>query len=152
MQYLGVSELEYDYILLDTDRIAGVQDFELDSFDKNYFVTSFDNYSLKRGIEILTGFQEVTTLTKILFTENILKEEDDYLNYLTLGYKILWNEFRLYFPIENGDLTAIYENHRLEKISFKKLSTEYKNGLEYLVSENDKESRGYSIKKIIKEL
>ena len=31
----------------------------------------------------------------------MLKEEDDYLNFLSLGYKIIWNEYRIYFPIEN---------------------------------------------------
>ena len=151
-QYLGVNELEYDYILIDTDRIAGVQDFDLNSFDRNYFVTSFDNYFLKRGVEILTGFGETINLTKVLFAENMLKEEDDYLNYLTLGQKILWNEFKLYFPIENGDLTVIHENQRLEKISLKKLSVQYRDGIGYLVQEIDGNVNKSRIRKIIKGL
>ena len=65
----------------------------------------------------------------------MIKEEDDYLNFLANGYKIIWNEYRLYFPIENGDLNVIYENQRVAKIKFKKLSVQYKDGLEYLAEE-----------------
>lgn len=65
----------------------------------------------------------------------MLKEEDDYLNFLSLGYKIIWNEYRIYFPIENGDLSVIYENQRVAKIKFKKLSIQYKDGLAYMSEE-----------------
>ena len=65
----------------------------------------------------------------------MLKEEDDYLNFLSLGYKIIWNEYKIYFPIENGDLNVIYENQRLAKIKFKKLSIQYKDGLAYIAEE-----------------
>ena len=152
MQYLGVNELDYDYILIDTDKISAIQDFRFKEFNRNYFVTSFDSYSLKRGVEILTAFDETVNITKLLFAEDILKEEDDYLDYLTLGYKVLWNEFRLYFPIENGDLTVIHENHRFEKISLKRMSVQYKDGLEYLVSEINEDANASNIRKIIKEL
>ena len=65
----------------------------------------------------------------------MLKEEDDYLNFLSLGYKIVWNENRIYFPIENGDLSVIYENQRVAKVKFKKLSIQYKDSLAYLAEE-----------------
>ena len=65
----------------------------------------------------------------------MLKEEDDYLNFLALGHKVVWNEYRIYFPIENGDLSVIYENQRLAKIKLKKLSVQYKDGLAYLAEE-----------------
>ena len=65
----------------------------------------------------------------------MLKEEDDYLNFLSLGYKVIWNEYRLYFPMDNGDLSVIYENQRVAKIKLKKLSVQYKDGLAYLAEE-----------------
>lgn len=136
--YLGLSqeqEMEYDIVLIDIDNANGFKNFELNQTQKNYFVTSFDNYSLKKGLEILSGISEVTSLTKILFSRDILKEEDDYLNYLSLGYKVVWNEYRIYFPIESGDLSVIYENQRVAKIKFKKLSVPYKDGLAYLSTE-----------------
>ncbi len=136
--YLGLSEeqeMEYDFILIDTDNIDGFNQFELEIADKNYFVTSFDNYSLKKGLEVLCGLQSVISLTKVLFSKEMLKEEDDYLNFLSLGYKVVWNEYRMYFPIENGDLSVIYENQRVAKIKLKKLSVQYKDGLAFLTQE-----------------
>lgn len=137
-RYLGVSEgqeMEYDIALIDTDTLQGFESFELQTAQKNYFVTSFDNYSLRRGLEILLGLQNEMNLTKVLFSKEMLKEEDDYLNFLSVGYKVNWNEYKIYFPIENGDLSVIYENQRLGKIKFKKLSVQYKDGLAYLAEE-----------------
>ena len=137
-QYLGIGErqeMEYDIMLIDTDNVQGLKNFQLEQADKNYFVTSFDNYSLKKGMEILNGVQNIVNLTKVLFSKDMLKEEDDYLNFLSLGYKILWNDYRIYFPIENGDLSVLYENQRVAKIRFKKLSVSYKDGLAYLAEE-----------------
>lgn len=137
-QYLGIGErqeMEYDIMLIDTDNVQGLKNFQLEEADKNYFVTSFDNYSLKKGMEILNGVQNVVNLTKVLFSKDMLKEEDDYLNFLSLGYKIMWNDYRIYFPIENGDLSVLYENQRVAKIRFKKLSVSYKDGLAYLAEE-----------------
>ena len=137
-KYLGLSEeqeMEYDIVLVDIDNLQGFQEFELETAEKNYFVTSFDNYSLKKGLEILMGLENVVSLTKVLFSKEMLKEEDDYLNFLSLGYKIVWNEYRIYFPMENGDLNVIYENQRVAKIKFKKLSVQYKDGLACLAEE-----------------
>lgn len=136
-RYLGYSEeqdLDYDIVLIDTDSIEGFSIFKLEESFKNYFVTSFDAYSLKKGLEILSELKTVVSLTKVLFAEEMLKE-DDYLNFLSLGYKIIWNEYRIYFPIENGDLSVIYENQRVAKIKFKKLSIQYKDGLAYMSEE-----------------
>lgn len=137
-KYLGLSEqqdMEYDIVLIDTDNYIGFEAYNLQEVNKNYFVTSFDNYSLKKGLEVLAGLKEPISLTKVYFSKEMLKEEDDYLNFLSLGYKVIWNEYRLYFPIENGDLTVIYENQRVAKIKFKKLSVQYKDGLAYLAEE-----------------
>ena len=137
-KYLGVSEnqeLEYDVMFVDTDNIQGFNNFKLEDAQKNYFVTSFDVYSLKKGLEALIELKNVVSLTKVFFSKEMLKEEDDYLNFLSLGYKIVWNENRIYFPIENGDLSVIYENQRVAKVKFKKLSIQYKDSLAYLAEE-----------------
>lgn len=151
--YLGLEEqqeLEYDFIFIDTDNAKGFNNFSLENAQKNYFVTSFDNYSLKKGLEILSGMQEVMSLTKILFSKDMIKEEDDYLNFLSLGHKVIWNEYRIYFPIENGDLTVIYENQRLAKIKFKKLSVQYKDGLVCIAQEILTDVSEANIRKVIK--
>ena len=80
----------------------------------------------------------------------MLKEDDDYLNFLSLGYKIVWNEYRIYFPIENGDLSVIYENQKIAKIKFKKLSVQYKDGLAYISEEILGDVSEFSVRKAIK--
>ena len=69
-KYLGLTEqqdMEYDIVLVDTDNYIGFEAFELKEANKNYFVTSFDNYSLKKGLEILAGLKELISLTKVYF-------------------------------------------------------------------------------------
>lgn len=152
-KYLAISnaqELDYDYIMIDVDNIQGFEAFELKNANKNYFITSFDNYSLKKGLEILSELKEVLSLKKVLFTSQILKEEDDYLNYLSLGYKIIWDDERIYFPIENGDLNVIYENQRVSKIKFKKLSAQYKDGMSSIAEEIVGEKSSSTIRRVIK--
>lgn len=151
--YLGVpeeQELEYDIILVDTDNAQIFDNFELIDAQKNYFVTSFDAYSLKKGLEILARVPNAMSLTKVLFSKDMAEEEDNYLNFLSLGYKIIWNEYKIYFPIENGDLNVIYENQRVAKIKFKKLSIQYKDGLSYMATEILGDESESKIRKAIK--
>ena len=80
----------------------------------------------------------------------MLKEEDDYLNFLSLGYKVIWSDYRIYFPVENGDLSVIYENQRVSKVKFKKLSVQYKDGLAYIAEEILGDANEMRIRKAIK--
>lgn len=151
-RYTGTSEeeLPYDLLLIDADTTEKVESFNLQEAEKNYFVTSFDAYSLKRGLEILSALNHPIQLTKVLFAKEILREEDEYLNFLANGYKIIWDENQIYFPIENGDLCVIAENQRVEKIKLKKLSTQYKDGLIYLVEEIAKGESETNIRRMVK--
>lgn len=80
-------------------------------------------------MEILSTIPQPMSLTKILYSKDMIKEEDDYLNSLSMEYKVLWNEYRIYFPIENGDWSVLAENQRVSKIKLKKLSVQYKDSL-----------------------
>ena len=151
--YLGLTQKEklpYDIMLMDVDDSEVVEKFNLVNDAKNYFVTAFDLYSLKRGLEVLSNLKTPMELTKILFTKEILKEDDDYLNFLSLGYKVMWNEYRIYFPIENGDGAVLAENQRVAKIKFKKLSTQYKDGLVYIVGEILNDTSENQIRRAVK--
>ena len=136
--YLGVdteNEFEYEYIFLDTDNFDGVRDFEALSFDKLYYVTSFDGYSLRKGIELLKEINLPLKMTRLFFTKEMLKEEDEYFNYLTLELKEEWTDNKLYFLLENGDLAVHMENRRLQCIKLKNLSNEYRENIVYIVRE-----------------
>ena len=150
-EYIGTSEeLPYDILLIDVDTAEKISTFELENANKNYFVTSFDLYSLKKGLEIFNGVNGTMNLTKILYSKEILKEEDDYLNFLSLGYKIIWDDERIYFPIENGDLSVLYENQRVQKIKFKRLSVQYKDSLGFIAQQILEQRNDSYVRKIIK--
>lgn len=149
--YTGTSrELPYDIFLIDADTANKVEGFNLNMAEQNYFVTSFDVYSLKRGVEILSNLETPINLTKTIFTKEILKEDDDYLNFLASGCKIIWNDERIYFPIENGDFSVIVENQRVEKIKLKKISVQYKDNLSFIAQQILNEKNDSRIRKAIK--
>lgn len=154
-EYLGMpihAELQYDIVLLDIDNYESILEFNVNNQDKNYFVTGFDLYTLKRGLEILSGITNILNLTKIVFSKMATKEDDDYLNFLSLGYKIVWNDEIIYFPFEVGDQSVIAENQRVAKIKFKKLSEQYKEALIYIVQQILEQDEYPKMKKIFKQL
>lgn len=154
-EYLGMpahAVFEYDYIFVDVDSPEALEDFDIKTATKNYFVTGFDLYSLKRGLEILSGIKEPMPLKKILFSKKLETEEDEYLNYLSLGYKVIWDEEKIYFPFEQGDQTTIIENQRVEKIKVKRLTQFYKESLMYLAEELIDQKEAGNIKKAFKQL
>lgn len=155
-RYLGIQEekkLEYDIALVDIDNSQNFEKFRMNESYRNYFVTSFDLYSIKKGLEIINELKEPTKLTKILFSKDILKEENDYLNYISLGTKAVWNEeYIVYLPLDNGDQSVIIENQRVSKIGIKKLSSQYKESLYYIVEDIVEDIPSQQIRKIFKQL
>ncbi len=158
-QFLAMPQMldfNYDISLIDLDTIEGVQNFELENFEKNYFVTSNDLYSIKRGIETINSLEHPIQATKVLFSRGVsnatLQKEDDYLNFLSSGSKIIWKDEKIYFPFEIGDQTVLYENQSISKITFKKLSTQYKQSLLYLTNKILDEKDYNLLKKTFKKL
>ena len=97
-EYLGMPNsavFTYDYVLIDLDDPSLIEVFDLYSADRNYFVTSPDLFDLKKGLEILSGIKLPLNMRKIWFSNKMEIEEDDYLNYLSLGYRINWDELQL---------------------------------------------------------
>ena len=154
-QYLGLDEneqLEYDYMLIDTDNYEGIIKFDMQDSEKIYYITSFDAYSLKKGIEILNELKMPLHMTKIFYSKELLREEEEYFNYLSLGIRTIWNEQKVYFLLENGDQAAIIENQRISKIKLKNLSKEYRENIIYIVKDIDKDISEVQIRALIKNL
>ena len=149
-EYLGDIENDYDIVLIDVDTYEKYDEFELANSERLYFVTAFDSFSLKKGIEVIGTMRQKTRMKKILFEREFSEENDEYLNLLSLTYPIIWDEEKIYFPYENGDLTAIIENQRVTKIKFKNLTEEYRAGLFDLTKEILPEGKTGEIKKILK--
>lgn len=151
--YIGNDdELPYDVVLVDADSIGMLEGYSLDSADNNYFVTAFDMYSLRRGVEILSGLKIPLELTRVFYTKNVSKEDEEYLDYLTNDCKIKWKEDKIYFPLENVDYDAILENQRVQKIKFKKLSFQYKDCLSLVSMQILGEDGDWNIRKAIKNI
>ena len=58
--YLGIENFEtsdYDYVLINIDNSEELEVFDMQNAHRNYFVTSFDMYSLKKGLEIVDGIK-----------------------------------------------------------------------------------------------
>ena len=83
---------------------------------------------------------------------DIAREEEEYFDYLALGIKAIWNDEKLYFLLENGDLPAIIENQRLSKLKLRNMSNTYRENIAFLVNDIDKDIGEKKIKSIIKEL
>ena len=79
--------------------------------------------------------EEQVQVQKVLFSKDMLPEEDQYLNYLSKGLNITWNEDIIYFPFEEGDQSAIFVNQRSERIQVRGLSSQYIDGILYIAQE-----------------
>ena len=141
--------LEYDYALIDIDSYKGYYYYGIKTEDKKYFVTTFDLYSLRKGLQVFRKLEAPTEVTKVLFTKEMLAEEDQYLNYLSRGLKVKWNSNILFFPLDTADQNAIYSNQRSGRIQIKGLSSQYIDGILFLAEEISGENQG-NVKKAVK--
>lgn len=147
------TELKYDIVLLDIDSAEAVKNYDITKNDKNCFVTGFDLYSLKKGVELLAALPEANDIIKILFSVNMTKEENEYLDYLASMHNVKWNNVILNFPIEVANYSVTIENQYLSRIKMRKVSSHYKVSLEYYMEVIFGEDINQSaIKKFIKKL
>lgn len=135
-KYIGITEgtkPKYDYALVNIDKPLSFSQFNNMNTIKNYFVTSFDLYSIRRGLQTIKGIEKPIKMTKLLFSREISIEDDYYLNYMSLGYKIIWDENKINFPYNTEDIEVMIENQKNNKIRIKGLSQQYKDCLSILV-------------------
>jgi len=156
-RYIGLKEnekidnLNYDYMLIDIDRENVIDSFEIEEFGKNFFVTSFDIYSLRRGIEILKNLSTNLHLSKILMNYNIKKEDEEYLNYLSMDSKAIWGEFSIYIPLLDENQKQIEDNQRVYKAKIRRLISEYQEAIIYIVQNILEDISVNKIRKTIRE-
>ena len=125
LEYTLNQTLDYDMVLLDIDSPEAYMDFGIESTDEHCFVTGFDLYSIRTGIETLQAIQNQTRVTKIYFTRDMLPEEDEYIMAISYGLNVIWNDEIIFFPFERGDRNVLNINQRFSKIKIKGLSKDY---------------------------
>ena len=136
-RYIGQTEnrkMTYDYALVNIDTMEGFDKFYNEETIKTFFVTSFDMYSIRKGLEAISRIKQPVELSKIVFSSKMSQEDIYYLEYLSLGYKIKWNEEVINFPYETSDLEVMMENEKLNKVGMKRLSVAYRENLEFLIT------------------
>ena len=134
-------DIDYDYMLVDIDSARGYVGFGAETAKKQYFMTSIDNFCLKRGLMAFTHVQNSALVTRLIFSKEMLSDEITYIDHLSKKLKIRWNNELVYFPYENGDQSVIYANQRSSKIRIRGLSTQYIDGLKFTVEDiTDKKS------------
>ncbi len=143
--------LDYDYALIDIDSYRAYYYFEIKPEDKKLFVTSFDLYNLRRGLQVFRKLTQPVTVKRVLFTKEMDPKEEEYLDYLSKKLPIKWDPDIVYFPFETSDLNAIYSNQRSGRIQLKGLSATYVDGIEYIVEEVSGASQG-EVRKALKRL
>ena len=117
-RYIGQTEnrkMTYDYALVNIDTMEGFDKFYNEETIKTFFVTSFDMYSIRKGLEAISRIKQPVELSKIVFSSKMSQEDIYYLEYLSLGYKIKWNEEVINFPYETSDLEVMMENEKANK-------------------------------------
>lgn len=144
-------ELDYDYALIDIDSYRGYYYFGIKPEDKKLFVTSFDLYNLRRGLQVFRKLTQPVEVKRVIFTKEMDPKEEEYLNFLSKKLPIKWDPDVVYFPFETSDLNAIYSNQRSGRIQLKGLSATYVDGIEYIVEEISGASQG-EVRKALKKL
>ena len=128
--YLGKTseeDLDYDIALIDVDSIENFEGFEIEQAENLFFATGFDLYTLRKGLEILYGLNQPVPMTKMLFANKVLKQDNEYLNFLSKDAKIVWNENIISILTSDMDNLVFAENQRVARLKYKNLSPRIKN-------------------------
>ena len=152
-RYIGYTEeqkMKYDYALVDIDEAEIFENFNNEYTIKNYFVTSFELYSIRKGLETISQIKKPIKITKLTFSKEISEQDDYYLYYLALGYKIIWEDNKINFPYNTEDVENMIENQKNSKIKTKGLSQQYKDCLEYLIIDIIPDINVNNLKRVMK--
>lgn len=134
--YLGKTseeDLDYDIALIDVDSIENFEGFEIEQAENLFFATGFDLYTLRKGLEILYGLNQPVPMTKMLFANKVLKQDNEYLNFLSKDAKIVWNENIISILTSDMDNLVFVENQRVARLKYKNLSPNFKESIATIV-------------------
>jgi len=142
---------QYDYVLFDIDSLYYYLSFAITPNDKQFFVTSFDIYSLRRGLSCFARVVNPVHVHKVFFTKYMVQEEDDYLNFLSKDLRVQWDNEIVFFPFETADQDALFVSQRKQKIRFAGLSTPYCDSVQYMCEIITDKGQG-EIKKAVRQM
>lgn len=134
MQYLGTEELPYDYIFIDTDNIQTIASFMVHKLQKKFFVTSYEQFELRRTVEIFRNINLPLNMTKVVLSFDINDNQAYALAHLMEQTLVRFNKDEVNFADSIIDRKAMLENQLVNEISLKHYSNTYKDSIEYLTA------------------
>lgn len=129
---------DFDYVFINTDREEMCEEFDIKNANNIFFTSTFDKYELNRGIELLkficaTKRREETeaklSVSKVLTYTQIKTADNKYIDNLAASIPVVWDEKDIVLSYDEGDLSAYIQNQYSNKIEFKNLSTQTKEGI-----------------------
>lgn len=145
-------KMKYDYALINIDDQDKFPHFNNGDTIKNFFVTTLELYAIRRGLDTIKKIEKPINITKVIFSRMMSQEDEYYIDYLALGYKIIWDEKKIDFPYMIEDIEAMMENQKNYRIRTKNLSQQYKDSLEYLMTNISPELNISNLRKAMKNL
>lgn len=131
--YLGTKELNYDFILIDTDNIQTMYSFMVPKIQKIFFATSFDKYEIEKSKELLSNVNQPLLLKMLIVSSNIKNEEKEYLNHEIESNFIKFDkDIEVLFEDSDQNRAVNLQNQLTDSIIFKNYKNTYKDSLEYL--------------------
>ena len=149
-QYMAIPNFDsYDYVIYDIDNPDYYNSFGISPEVEHCFLTTFDVYSVQKGLDVLRTIKQPTEVLKALVTRDPASEESEYLDFATFNLPVKWKESIVYMPFETEDLYEIYLNQRYARVKFSGLSMEYIDALSFLIENITNCTRG-EIRKAMK--
>lgn len=129
---------DFDYVLISTDREEMCEEYDIKNANNIFFTTTFDKYDLNRGIDLLkficaTKRREDTeakvSVSKVLSYTQIKTADNKYVERLADTVPVEWEGKDIVLSYDEGDLSAFIQNQYSNKIEFKNLSQQTKDGI-----------------------
>lgn len=140
-QYLGTNQLNYDFIIIDSDNIQTMYSFMIPNMKKIFYVTSYDKFEVEKSKELFANINRPMILTKVAISSNLNADESNFLVHtLENNYIKFDKDKEVLFEDSDKNRAVILQSQLVNEISFKKFTNTYKDSLEYitaLISEGD---------------
>lgn len=135
MQYLGnMNNIPYDYVMIDTDNIQTMNSFVIDKSKKIYVVTSYEQYELRRTIELLKYYNHPIEATKVVISADLENKQEEYFNKLLSETPVKLDSNVIEYADTTQDRKVTLQNQLIGDLSFNHYSSTYKDSLEYHTS------------------
>lgn len=151
---------EYDYVLIDADFEEMIDEYDLKSANNLFFVSSYDKYDIKKGVELLKFLcaskrradpEGSVDVDKILYYSELNSVDSKYVDRLAENLPINWQKL-INYPFDQGDTSVNIRNQYAAKIDLRFLSKPYKEALINTTRIITGEENTAMLKKVVKSI